>query len=197
MRKFLKRGSAKEIYELLLKSTESDQWYLKIPIQNKEDDNKKEVVNLNHTKAINYLAWFVCLIPIHPENTSEEEIITWFPDIIEMLKKYSSNSLVAVLIIRLIAEISSNFKNFDFSIYHETFEYLLSKEILDSKISSSSSSSESALLKHYAHFIIYSYRTIKCQEINKIKNLDIDAIYRYFETMMHPEHSYKSPCKFV
>ena len=108
-----------------------------------------------------------------------------------MLKKYSSNSLVAVLIIRLIAEISSNFQNFDFSMYHETFEYLLSKEIFDSKISSSISSNESALLKHYANFIIYSYMTIKCQEINKIKN--IDAIYRYFETMMHPEHSYKSP----
>lgn len=94
-----------------------------------------------------------------------------------------------MLIIRLISEISSNFKKFNFSMYHETFEYLLTKEILDSKTSSSTSMNESAILKHYAHLVIYSYRTRKYQESTDYKNIDISTLYSYFEPMVHPEYS--------
>ena len=196
IRKFFAKGSSKEIYELFLRSTKSEQWYLKIPMMNCEDGTTNEVVNLNHSKAMNYLTWFICLIPIHPENTTEEEIMIWLPDIIEILLKYSWNNLVVMLIIRLLSEVSTNFKGFNFSRYHETLQYLLSKEILDNKLSASNPSNESAILKHYAQLIVNTYRSINHQrKWPEYKNLEIKSIFAYFEPMMHPEHSFKCPCK--
>ena len=113
------------------------------------------------------------LIPVHPENTSIEEIKRWMPLIFEIWEESPYSDLKRQLFFKLLSEIASNYPEIDLSEYNEWLEFQLFRILKASGVQSIKPFGKSFWSLNFVKFLVWSYKPVKItSKLDKNPNLD-------------------------
>ena len=181
LKKYFSESASKEIWDELLNAFNTDPY-------SEENDLNSSLEMGGYSQRVAKLVAFVFLIPIHPNNTTEEEIKSWLPILVKYWRENPFGNNLRHLFIGLLSEISIHFKSFDLSEYNELFSYHFYNTFWGwFTINNPKPFSKVFLPVSLARYIVWSYKPIKYQNKHGYENLNFEKLFKRFLDNLHPE----------
>lgn len=168
-----------------------------------ENGNYKYKVSVGHGQSFMYFFIFICLVPLHPNNASKEEIMDWLDFLMDFWKEVPTNVLYRDLFGYLLSELMYNFKDIDLSKYNKWLLYQASLTLKGIKSNESYKPLGNVYLeRHFARYVLWNYvpKRLRTKDESKSHNyFELEHLLSNFKERLHPEHSStKVPCiKFI
>ncbi|CAI2383914.1 unnamed protein product [Moneuplotes crassus] len=181
LKKYFSKDASKQICDLLLDVFNPDLY---------EEDNDHGPKELGgYSVRLTKMIAFVFLIPIHPENTSEEEIKTWLPKVMEFWKDSPFSNYLRHMLINLLAQIYIHFKGIDLSEYYDMISFHFYNTFCGCFTINNKKPFEKILLPiSLGRVIIWGYKPIKYLQKNpSLTNFNFEILFERFLDDLHPE----------
>ncbi|CAI2384075.1 unnamed protein product [Moneuplotes crassus] len=175
MNKFFKQGSAEEIYKEV-----------------------KPFLFQESPKFTSNFLLFSLLVPTKRFNTEEDEIMEWFPEIMDLWKSMPLSSYFRSIFIRILAQVTQNFPRLDYTPYINFVTYQFNIEIGNQNTGGYRNKN---CERYFANFYVNTFKSSEHLQTEDQKEItqetSIDYISKMYSDYLHPNNKFKNKGKLV